>query len=162
MHWLLPNIWHHRSNFFALLYRSKSLKLPTVGQSPSPSNSLAVVAPPAAAAAAAGSLPLEKKKASSLRESSIPNASSGFRSEVESELDFLGDNEDEDDDEEGGVNDKLCDRLDLPHGVAGVESCRSAMSSDLEFDRGDSCGSFEFLSGGTRGRPRRPSVLQAS
>ena len=37
------------------------------------------------------------------------------------------------------------------------------MSSDLDFDRGDSCGSFEFLSRGARegGRQtgRRPSAL---
>ena len=40
------------------------------------------------------------------------------------------------------------------------ESCRSAMSSDLDFDRGDSCGSFEFLSRGhVRGKGgRRPSA----
>ena len=32
------------------------------------------------------------------------------------------------------------------------------MSSDLDFDRGDSCGSFEFLSRGVRKGGRRPSA----
>ena len=34
------------------------------------------------------------------------------------------------------------------------------MSSDLDFDRGDSCGSFEFLSSKRERRERRPSALQ--
>lgn len=84
-----------------------------------------------------------------------------FRSEVESELDFADGEDDEvAGDERGGGGENLCDRLDLPHGVKGVESCRSAMSSDLDFDYGDSCGSFEFLGRGNASRrPRRPSTL---
>jgi len=78
---------------------SNMLKLPTVGQSPSPAHH------------------------------------DEFKSEVESELDF----------EEEGAGEKLCDRLELPPGVTGVESCRSAMSSPMESYIGDSCGSFEFL-----------------
>ncbi len=40
----------------------------------------------------------------------------------------------------------LHERLNLPHGVAGVESCRSASPGDgLDSYRGESCGSFEFL-----------------
>lgn len=48
------------------------------------------------------------------------SASRDFRSEAESELDLdhgVGSMAE-------GVGDKLCDRLDLPHGVVGVESCR--------------------------------------
>ena len=76
-----------------------------------------------------------------------------FRSEIESELDF-----DEVNTEEAavgataaaaaggsGAGEKLCSRLELPPGVVGVESCRSAMSSPMESYIGDSCGSFEFL-----------------
>jgi hypothetical protein len=78
---------------------SNILRLPTVGQSPSPAHH------------------------------------DEFKSEVESELDF----------EEEGAGEKLCSRLELPAGVTGVESCRSAMSSPMESYIGDSCGSFEFL-----------------
>jgi hypothetical protein len=77
-------------------------------------------------------------------------------SELDSELDF------DDDLEAAAAGERLCDRLDLPHGVTGAEeSCRSAMSSDLDFDRGDSCGSFEFLSR-TRERTRRASALRGA
>jgi len=83
---------------------SNVLRLPTVGQSPSPAHH------------------------------------DEFKSEVESELDF------EDGlPEEEGAGEKLCSRLELPPGVTGVESCRSAMSSPMESYIGDSCGSFEFL-----------------
>jgi len=81
------------------------LRLPTVGQSPSPAHH------------------------------------DEFRSEIESELDF-------DINEEAGAagaGEKLCSRLELPPGVVGVESCRSAMSSAMESYIGDSCGSFEFV-----------------
>merc|ERR1719362_2656375 len=84
------------------------LRLPTVGQSPSPAHH------------------------------------DEFRSEVESELDFeeqgLLPGE-----EGGGAGEQLATRLELPPGVTGVESCRSAMSSPMESYIGDSCGSFEFL-----------------
>jgi hypothetical protein len=83
---------------------SNILRLPTLGQSPSPAHH------------------------------------DEFKSEVESELDF----EDGLQEEEGG-GEKLCDRLELPPGVTGVESCVSAMSSPMESYIGDSCGSFEFL-----------------
>jgi hypothetical protein len=78
-----------------------------------------------------------------------------FRSEVESELDFDRHNE-------GGARgggEGLCDRLELPPGVTGVESCRSA-SPGVDSYRGDSCGSFEFLPNRHRGHKRRPSNLQ--
>lgn len=84
------------------------LRLPTVGQSPSPAHH------------------------------------DEFRSEVESELDF-------DDnllpgDGDRGAGEQLATRLELPPGVTGAESCRSAMSSPMESNYiGDSCGSFEFL-----------------
>ena len=84
------------------------LRLPTVGQSPSPAHH------------------------------------DEFRSEVESELEF----EEQGllpGDEGGGAGEQLATRLELPHGVTGVESCRSAMSSPMESYIGDSCGSFEFL-----------------
>merc|ERR1719495_521592 len=84
------------------------LRLPTVGQSPSPAHH------------------------------------DEFRSEVESELDF----EEQGllpGDEGGGTGEQLATRLELPPGVTGVESCRSAMSSPMESYIGDSCGSFEFL-----------------
>ncbi len=45
----------------------------------------------------------------------------------------------------GGAGEQLCSRLELPPGVTGVESCRSAMSSPMDSYIGDSCGSFEFL-----------------
>ena len=48
-------------------------------------------------------------------------------------------------DEGGGAGEQLATRLELPPGVTGVESCRSAMSSPMESYIGDSCGSFEFL-----------------
>ena len=67
-----------------------------------------------------------------------------FRSEVESELDF----EEQGllpGDDGGGAGEQLATRLELPPGVTGVESCRSAMSSPMESYIGDSCGSFEFL-----------------
>jgi len=87
------------------------------------------------------------------RESSAPPNTEEFRSEVDSELDCESNGED------------LRDRLDLPAGVGAAESCRSAMSGNTsdwygEFDRGDSCGSFEFLGGGGKPRrERRPSQL---
>lgn len=42
-----------------------------------------------------------------------------------------------------------------------ISPVRSALSSDADFDRGDSCGSFEFLgrNHGHDRRPRRPSTL---
>ena len=83
---------------------SNVLRLPTVGQSPSPAHH------------------------------------DEFKSEVESELDFEDGLQ-----EEEGAGEKLCSRLELPPGVTGVESCRSAMSSPMESYIGDSCGSFEFL-----------------
>jgi len=83
---------------------SNVLRLPTVGQSPSPAHH------------------------------------DEFKSEVESELDFEDGLQDEE-----GAGEKLCSRLELPPGVTGVESCRSAMSSPMESYIGDSCGSFEFL-----------------
>lgn len=65
---------------------------------------------------------------------------------LDSELDF---------EEENGED--LANRLDLPHGVMGVESCRSASPGDgLDSYRGDSCGSFEFLQQAAAGR--RPSA----
>ena len=48
----------------------------------------------------------------------------------------------------------------MPHGVTGAESCRSASPGDIMTDsyRGDSCGSFEFLTRSSRrassGRPQ--------
>jgi hypothetical protein len=87
------------------------------------------------------------------RESSAPPNTEDFRSEVDSELDCESN--------DGGLH----ERLDLPAGVGAAESCRSAMSGNTsdwygEFDRGDSCGSFEFLGGGGKGRrERRPSHL---
>ena len=116
-------------------------RLPTLGQSPSPTPQQGQSSRSGGAAAAAAALRLQR------RQEQGPPASA---SELESELDF---------DDDGA--DRLCDRLDLPPGVTGVdESCRSAMSSDLDFDRGDSCGSFEFLSRGHgNSRPRRPSAL---
>jgi hypothetical protein len=59
----------------------------------------------------------------------------------------------------GGTGDALCERLELPHGVTGVESCRSA-SPGVDSYRGDSCGSFEFLPNRRRHHKRRPSNLQ--
>ena len=76
------------------------------------------------------------------------------RSEVESELDF-----DRMNGARGGGGEGLCERLELPHGVAGVESCRSA-SPGVDSYRGDSCGSFEFLPNRRRSHKRRPSNLQ--
>ncbi|XP_059084540.1 Ca(2+)/calmodulin-responsive adenylate cyclase-like isoform X4 [Tigriopus californicus] len=113
-------------------------QLPSVGYSPSPTVNKGLGGVPGPSAN--GKLPSQRR----------PPSESDFRSEVESELD-MGD---EDDVQGGGEN--LCDRLDLPHGVAGVEeSCRSAMSYS---DIGDSCGSFEFLSGGRPGRRRLSSA----
>lgn len=83
-----------------------NLRLPTVGQSPSPAHH------------------------------------DEFRSEIESELDF---DVNEEGGAAGGAGEKLCSRLELPPGVVGVESCRSAMSSAMESYIGDSCGSFEFV-----------------
>lgn len=50
-------------------------------------------------------------------------------------------------------NDDLQKRLNLPHGVTAAESCRSASPGDALTDsyRGDSCGSFEFLTKSRRG-----------
>ena len=89
---------------------ANQLKLPTVGQSPSPAHH------------------------------------DEFKSEVESELDF----DDNFNEEEGagavaGAGEKLCTRLALPPGVTGAESCRSGVSTPPESYIGDSCGSFEFL-----------------
>ena len=89
------------------------LRLPTVGQSPSPAHH------------------------------------DEFKSEIESELEF-----DDAMAQEGG-GEKLCSRLELPPGVVGVESCRSAMSSPMESYIGDSCGSFEFLPKDKEGVLRR-------
>ena len=46
----------------------------------------------------------------------------------------------------------LRSRLNLPPGVTGAESCRSASPGDIMTDsyRGDSCGSFEFLTRSSR------------
>ena len=44
-----------------------------------------------------------------------------------------------------GAGEKLCSRLELPPGVTGAESCRSGVSTPPESYIGDSCGSFEFL-----------------
>ena len=92
------------------------LRMPTVGQSPSPAHH------------------------------------DDFRSELESELDFddVGTLDEEVDGAMGGgggggAGEQLCSRLELPPGVMGVESCRSAMSSPMDSYIGDSCGSFEFL-----------------
>jgi hypothetical protein len=91
------------------------LRLPTVGQSPSPAHH------------------------------------DDFRSELESELDFDDEMGTQDEDlggavgGGGGAGEQLCSRLELPPGVTGVESCRSAMSSPMDSYIGDSCGSFEFL-----------------
>ena len=49
-----------------------------------------------------------------------------FRSEVESELDFERRPEHGGSGGARGGGEALCDRLELPHGVTGVESCRSA------------------------------------
>ena len=87
---------------------SNQLRLPSVGQSPSPAHH------------------------------------EEFKSEVESELEF-DDHIPEVMAGNAGAGEKLCSRLELPPGVAGVESCRSAMSSPMESYIGDSCGSFEFL-----------------
>ena len=103
--------------------KNKAIQLPSVGHSPSPTVNKGGSVIGAA----------KRQQAAASREAE-------FRSEVESELDFESNLEDED-----GAGENLCDRLDLPHGVKGVEeSCRSAMSYS---DIGDSCGSFEFLSG---------------
>ena len=75
---------------------------------------------------------------------------------MESELDF--DRRIEPNGARGG-GEALCDRLELPHGVTGVESCRSA-SPGVDSYRGDSCGSFEFLPNRRRSQKRRPSNLQ--
>ena len=92
---------------------SNLMKLPTVGQSPSPAHH------------------------------------DEFKSEVESELDF----DDNFNDEERGAasaparaGEKLSSRLVLPPGVTGAESCRSGVSNTPPDSYiGDSCGSFEFL-----------------
>jgi len=81
------------------------------------------------------------------------------RSEVESELDFERRNDGEGGSGARGGGEALCDRLELPHGVTGVESCRSA-SPGVDSYRGDSCGSFEFLPNRRRSHKRRPSNLQ--
>ena len=90
------------------------LRLPTVGQSPSPAHH------------------------------------DEFKSEIESELEF-----DDVTHDGAGAGEKLCSRLELPPGVVGVESCRSAMSSPMESYIGDSCGSFEFLPKESGGGARR-------
>lgn len=61
--------------------------------------------------------------------------------------------EDKDDDDDDAILENeyengLRSRLNLPHGVTGAESCRSASPGDVMTDsyRGESCGSFEFLS----------------
>ena len=96
---------------------STQLRLPSVGQSPSPAHH------------------------------------DDFKSEIESELDF-----DDVNNEDGGAGEKLCSRLELPPGVVGVESCRSAMSSPMESYIGDSCGSFEFLPKESQGRRGKGST----
>ena len=92
---------------------SNLMKLPTVGQSPSPAHH------------------------------------DEFKSEVESELDF---DENFNDEERGAASapgragEKLSARLVLPPGVTGAESCRSGVSNTPPDSYiGDSCGSFEFL-----------------
>ncbi len=67
----------------------------------------------------------------------------------EDEVPDEAEEEEEDCEDEG-----LRKRLNLPHGVGAAESCRSASPGDGLTDsyRGDSCGSFEFLSKSRRGR----------
>ena len=96
-----------------------------------------------------------KKKFTSL----LLNFPNSCRSEVESELDFERRNDGEGGSGARGGGEALCDRLELPPGVTGVESCRSA-SPGVDSYRGDSCGSFEFLPNRRRSHKRRPSNLQ--
>ena len=103
---------------------SNQLRLPSVGQSPSPAHH------------------------------------EEFKSEIESELDFDDPNPDEL--RGSGAGEKLCSRLELPPGVAGVESCRSAMSSPMESYIGDSCGSFEFLPKEVQQRRKNREALSES
>ena len=72
-------------------HSSNLIKLPSVGQSPSPAHH------------------------------------DEFKSEVESELDFDDNFNDED-----GAGEKLCSRLELPPGVTAAESCRSGISTPPE------------------------------
>ena len=110
---------HHNHESSSRQQNSNQIKLPTVGQSPSPAHH------------------------------------DDFKSEVESELDF-DDNFNEE--TAGGAGEKLCSRLELPKGVTGAESCRSALSTPPESYIGDSCGSFEFLPKDSPLRKLRRSV----
>ena len=88
-----------------------------------------------------------------LRMPSIGASPSTFNSDREASNDLNEDQHDEqqDDDDDQSEQD-LRSRLNLPPGVTGAESCRSASPGDIMTDsyRGDSCGSFEFLTRSSR------------
>ena len=102
---------------------------------------------------ASGSTGNHQLRLPSVGQSPSPAHHEEFKSEVESELDFDDHNPESEVAAIGGAGfggvgagEKLCSRLELPPGVTGVESCRSAMSSAMGGSYiGDSCGSFEFL-----------------